>query len=127
MEQYITIGIVVFAMLVEITPVKINPISWLGEIFNKKLSKKIDNMQNRITELAESQDFMEIDMIRHRILAIDTLIRKGEKLKRYQYESVFKDIDKWKEYHKKYPTLNGIIDVAIENIKEAFKKEKFDM
>lgn len=127
MKENIVIIIGILATLVEITPIKINPISWLGEILNKRLSNKIDEMQKNIYTLSEKQDYMEIDMIRHRILAIDTLIRKGEKLKRYQFESVFKDIDKWQWYHNKYKELNGMIDMAIENIKEAFKNEKFDI
>lgn len=126
MEKYITIGIIALSYIIEITPIKINPLSWLGSVFNKNLSNKIDNMQNQISDLSFSQDQMEIDTIRHRIIAVECLIRKGEKLKRWQFDSVFKDIDKWQGYHNKYPELNGIINVAIENIKDAYKNAKFD-
>lgn len=119
MASYITLGIIIFVMLVEITPIKINPISWLGKKLNKDIMDKLHYLEAKV-------DMNDVDTIRNRILANETLIRKGEHLKLYQYKSIFKDIDKWREYHIKYPELNGIIDVAIENIIEAYKKETFD-
>lgn len=123
---YITIGLLVFGMLVEIVPVKWSPLGYIGKKINKNLSDKIDSVSSKVSTLETHVDKIEIDAIRNRILSYDALIRKGEHLKRYQYKSIFIDIDKWVKYHKKYPDLNGMIDVAIENIKEAYKKEKFD-
>lgn len=119
MASYVTLGIVVFMMLVEITPIKFNPISWLGKKLNKDIMVKLHYLEAKV-------DMNDVDTIRNRILANETLIRKGEHLKLYQYQSIFKDIDKWRAYHEDYPELNGMIDVAIDNIIEAYKKEKFD-
>ena len=119
MASYVTLGVLIVGMFVEIAPVKISPLAWLGNRLHRDLNSKISNLETHV-------DKIEIDTIRNRILSYDALIRKGEHLKRYQYESVFKDIDKWSMYHKVYTDLNGMIDVAIENIKEAYKNEKFD-
>ena len=126
MAGYISIGIVLFMALVEITPIKINPISWLGKHFNKELSNKIDTMQSEVKELKITTDMNDIDAVRSRIISNDMLIRKGEHLTLYQYNSIFKDITKWKNYHNDYPELNGMINAAIENIESAYKKEKFN-
>ena len=116
---YVTVGLIVFGMFVEIIPVKWSPLAWLGNRLHRDLNKKIDELEYHV-------DDIEIDAIRNRILSYDALIRKGERLKQYQYKSIFCDIDKWLKYHNKYKELNGMIDVAIENIREAYKKEKFD-
>ena len=49
----------------------------------------------------------------------------NDAIKLHQYKTYYKDEDKWTMYHKKYPELNGKLDVAIENIKEHYKKAKF--
>lgn len=123
---YVTIGLIVLGMIVEITPVKVSPLAYIGRKLNKSLNDKIDTMNAKVDNLETHVDKIEIDTIRNRILSYDALIRKGEHMKRYQYESVFKDIDKWSKYHEVYKDLNGMIDIAIENIKEAYKNEKFD-
>lgn len=123
---YITLGLVLLGMIVEITPVKISPLAYIGRKLNKTLNDKIDTMNTKVDNLETHVDKIEIDTIRNRILSYDALIRKGEKLKRYQYESVFKDVNLWTNYHSKYVELNGMIDVAIENIREAYKNETFD-
>ena len=116
---YITTAIIVLGMFIEIVPVKVSPLNWIGNRLHKDLNAKIDTLETHI-------DKIEIDTIRNRILSYDALIRRGEHLKLYQYKAVFKDIDLWISYHSKYVDLNGMIDVAIENIKEAYKNEKFD-
>lgn len=116
---YITTAIIVLGMFIEIVPVKISPLNWIGNRLHRDLNTKIDTLETHV-------DQIEIDTIRNRILSYDALIRRGEHLKEYQYKSCFCDIDKWRDFHLKYPQLNGMIDVAIENIKEAYKKEKFD-
>ena len=123
---YITAALLVLGMFVEIVPVKWSPLGYIGKKINKTLSDKIDSVSSKVSTLETHVDKIEIDAIRNRILSYDALIRKGEHLKQYQYKSIFSDIDLWKNYHNKYDDLNGMIDVAIENIKEAYKKEKFD-
>ena len=123
---YVTIGLIVLGMIVEITPVKVSPLAYIGRKLNKSLNDKIDTMNAKVDNLEVNVDEVKIDAIKNHILSYDALIRKGEHLKKYQYESAFDDINKWVAFHKKYPDLNGMIDIAIENIKEAYKNEKFD-
>lgn len=122
----IAIGLLLFGMLVEITPVKWSPLSYIGRKLNKSMTDKIDKMNNKIDDLESHVDKIEIDTVRNRILAVDRLVRKGSHLTLYEYKAVFKDIEIWTNFHEKYPSLNGMIDIAIENIKEAYKKEEFD-
>lgn len=119
MAGYITLAITVLAMFVEITPIKINPISWLIKIINKPVLDRIDHLE-------ETVDKNDIDTVRSRILANEGLLRQGHHFKKHQYISLYKDIDKWNKYHEKYPDLNGLLKSAIEYIDECYKNEKFD-
>lgn len=118
--EYITLGLIILGMFVEIAPVKWSPLNYIGKHLNRSTNERLDILEKHV-------DTIEIDAIRQRILSHDALIRRGEHLKQYQYEAIFKDINHWVEYHKKYPNLNGMIDGAIENIRETYKKEKFDI
>lgn len=119
MAEYITLVIFVIGLFVEIAPIKINPISKLGKLLNKEMMRKLEDLEKTV-------DNNDIDTVRSRILANEVLLRKGETFTRYQWASLYKDIDKWSEYHKKYPELNGIIKVAIENINEYYKNGEID-
>lgn len=105
------------------------------EPFNEKISE-MDKLRieqhketlQKIAELEKITDTNDIDTIRNRIVAFENICRldiNNDSIKKYQYDTAYKDVDKWKEYHKKYPSLNGEIDMAIENINEHYKKAKF--
>ena len=119
MSGYITLGVIVVSAFIEIVPIKFSPLAWLGNRLHRDLNAKMNDLETHV-------DKIEIDTIRNRILECDSAIRKGEHLKQYQYKAIFLDIGLWKSYHDKYKELNGMIDVAIENIKESYKNEKFD-
>lgn len=89
----------------------------LSKFFHGDLDKKLDDLQKTV-------DSNDIDVVRNRIIANEGMLKGGMKFERHQWESLYKDIDKWNNYHEKYPDLNGIIKVAIENIDEFYKKQK---
>ena len=105
------------------------------EPFNKKIDEMDMNRKEqhketltKISELEKIVDFNDIDTLRNRIVAFDNLCRLdvcNNNIKKYQYDTAYKDVDKWKSYHVKYPSLNGEIDMAIDNINEHYKKAKF--
>lgn len=105
-------------MLVEITPIKINPIAFIGKLLNKYTNDKLDNLEKTV-------DKNDIDTVRSRILVNDKLLTAGEKFKEDEWNSLYKDIDKWEKYHEKYPDLNGIIKLTIEHIEECYKDQHY--
>lgn len=118
MTGYITIGIIVFCMLIEITPIKINPIAYIGKLLNKHTNDKLDNLEKIV-------DNNDIDTVRSRILANDKLLAMGETFREDEWNSLYKDIEKWNKYHEKYPELNGIIKLTIEHIEECYKEQHY--
>lgn len=105
------------------------------EPFNKRIDEmdklrveQHDETLERINKLEEIVDQNDIDVVRNRIVAFEQICRldiNNDSIKKYQYDTAYKDIDKWADYHKKYPSLNGEINMAIENINEHYKKAKF--
>lgn len=110
----------------EISPIPFNPLKLLGKGVSYCLG--ITEIGRKIDKLEKTVDQNDIDTIRSRIVAFDNLVRLDmahNQICRYQYNAIFKDITKWRGYHKKYPELNGEIDAAIDNIEDSFKKAKF--
>lgn len=79
------------------------------------------DLRNKISEVRKKVDMNDIDTIRTRILDSESLLRKGEQFTKTQWESLYRDIEKWNNYHKDYKDLNGFLKVAIENIDEMYK------
>lgn len=108
----------------------------LLEPFNKRIDETIENnnrnyeeLKKQVEELTIANDNNDIDTIRRSISAFDNMCRmdiNNDSIQKHFYITAFKDIDKWAEYHKKYPNLNGEMNVAIEYIKEHYKKAKFE-
>lgn len=112
---------------IEVMPIKINPIKFIGNLIGKFLG--IADLKKDIDNLKEIVDWNDIDTIRNRISAFENLVRldtNKNQLKRHQYITAIKDIDKWELYHTKYKNLNGEMNLAIENIKKAYNDAKFD-
>ena len=116
-------------IVIEITPIKFSPIKWLGNKLNSDIQKELKEVKDDIKQLQIEADNRDIATIRHRISSFENLCRLDKnhnQIQKHQYVTAFKDIDKWEAYHKKYPTLNGELKVAIKNIEECYKVAKFD-
>ena len=113
---YVTVGLLVLGMLVEITPIKLSPLNYIGKHLNKSTNDRLDRLEKKV-------DWNDIDTIRNRIIANEALLRKGEVFTEQQWENVYKDINKWINYHDTYKDLNGFLKVVIENIDTHYKNQ----
>lgn len=118
MAEYVTLAILVIGIFIEITPIKLNPISSLGKLLNKTTLDKLNDLEKTV-------DYNDIDTVRSRILANDSLLCKGEIFTQDQWNCLDKDIQKWNKYHEKYKDLNGIIKLTIEHIEQCYKDQHY--
>jgi hypothetical protein len=74
-EQYgVLLG--VLAMIgIEISPIKINPLKWLGKLCGKWIG--IDDLSKKISKVDEKVDINERDRIRYEILQFSGSLRNG--------------------------------------------------
>jgi len=132
LATFITSGgiIMTFALKIakKILSKSLDPFDEIIKEYEKKRIEQHKETIRMIEEVKKDSDFKDIDTVRNRIVAFEQLCRLDENndsIKKYQYDNAYKDIDKWADYHKKYPNINGIIDMAIENINEHYKNAKF--
>ena len=110
-EQYgVLLG--VLAMIgIEISPIKINPFTWLGKICGKLLG--IDDLNKKITKVDEKVDINERDRIRYEILQFSGSLRNGLKRTEYDYQHIEELYQKYHEVLK----ANSYITSEIEFIR----------
>ena len=145
LKQNIFQIIVVLGVFFEITPIKINPISWLMKILFKpireelkvmkeELNDKIDSVEknlkgeidqvkaeqrrenNRIDELIKSNEMAEISRIRWEIIEFSNSIDNGQLHIRDEYRHIMDDNRRYQKKKKKYDLQNGVFDEEMEKI-----------
>jgi uncharacterized membrane protein YbhN (UPF0104 family) len=118
LQEIVTNGgltLVVVLSIIQITPVKVNPWSWLARAIGKALTADV------LDALAENK----ADTARYRILRFDDEIRHGLKHSEEHFNQVLSDIDLYEKYctnHKDYPNNKAVS--AIAKIKKTYEKCK---
>lgn len=106
----------IFGVTIEVLPIKINPLGWLGDKINKSLNTKIakiednvNNLENKFKDFQYNEDMKELRTIKNRIHAYGMLIRKGEELSMDTLKSAIDDLDVYDGYKDtyKYMIING--------------------
>lgn len=110
-EQYgVLLG--VLAMIgIEIAPIKINPLSWVGKILGKFLG--IEDLSKKISKVDEKVDENEKDRIRYEILQFSGSLRNGLKRTENDYTHIE---ELYQKYHEKLKA-NSYITSEMEYIR----------
>jgi len=104
------VGVIVGTGLIEISPLKVNPWSWLFTPLRKalvgRLTEKVDNLQRDLdTHIAESQEENALSA-RQRILRFNDEILQKQKHTKEHFDDILDCIDIYNEYcaeHPKFP------------------------
>ncbi len=101
-------GIVAVASIfIEITPIKVNPIShilkWIGSQLNKGLTEKINKMEEKIDVLEQSN----VVSCRVRILRFADELRRGEKHSQEMFDQALSDVDTYDKYCIEHPEFKN--------------------
>lgn len=127
LSQYWFATLISCSCLIEIVPIKINPISsllkWVGEKTNEASNKKIVEIATRLTSVEESQktlnksvDQNEIDRIRYEVLEFANTCRNGRKHTRDEFLHIIALTDKYKKLLEKYDLTNGVFEAEYKYI-----------
>lgn len=117
-----------FGVVVEITPIKISPLRWIGDRLNKNTNKKIEELDKRMDESDYKFAMKDLADIRNRIISYGMLIKNGQKLDDNALRNIQHDLDMY-DYYKdtyKYMEINGrkvVINGEIETARELIKEE----
>ena len=104
--------IAVLSVFIEITPVKINPISsllrWIGKQINKELLDKVNTLDAKVCALEKS----DVIDCRVRILQFADELRRSVKHSKETFDQVLSDIDTYERYCKDHPDFKNNRTVA---------------
>lgn len=123
----------VLSVFIEISPIKINPISsllnWIGKRTNKDLTEQFVQLKEDVEDLTEKYEQIERDNERRdavecriRILRFSDELRRGIDHSQESFEQTFDDIDYYEKYCREHPLFeNNKTVIANERIKSAYK------
>lgn len=108
-----------FGIVVEVTPVKINPISWIlertGAALNKNLNEKVDKLSKQMTD-------HEIDQLRWNILDFANSCRQGRRHTKEEFDHVIKSHSDYEKILAENGMENGQVDTDYKYIEEIYYK-----
>lgn len=133
--------IVVLSIFIEITPIKINPVSsflkWIGKKANEdlkkqveKLDEKVDGLEMKLEESEAKADKREAITCRVRILRFGDELRIGTPHSKENFDQVLSDIDTYKKFcdgHKDFENEKTVATTEIikDNYRERISKNDF--
>ena len=121
-------GVILFLMtLIQITPIKINPWSWIGKkigrLINEEVMAKVDNLGQELAEHKANSEERHATLCRAHILRFGDEVRHGIPHSKEGYDNILLDIDSYEEYCEKHPGYKNNVAVAtITHIKNMYQK-----
>lgn len=120
-----TTVLVAILTLIQITPIKINPWSWIlkkvGALLFGEINTKIDAISKDVENL--KKESAENNAINVRVRILDFAEKIHTNPSKEQFEQSMGDVDKYEKYCKEHEEFaNGIAVLAIDAIKSEYKR-----
>ena len=127
-------ALIVLSLLIEITPIKFNPLSWIakkiakvfnGDIMNEigALKAEIKDIKTNVSDIREEAKEREATNRRTRILEFGDEILHGINYSKEHFDQIMLDITAYENYcdeHKHY--MNSIAEATIKHIKKIYQR-----
>lgn len=120
-------ALLVLMTLVQITPIKINPWSWLGKkigrAINGEVLEKVDSLSKDVAKNKADDDEQWASLSRSHILRFGDELLHGVAHSKEHFDQILLDISKYEKYcseHKDY--LNDVAHETIKRIKKTYQK-----
>lgn len=117
--------VLIFTTLVEIIPIKWNPLtsilSWIGKRMNGKLIDQVKEQGEKIDKLDEKIDMNEIARIRWEILDFANSCRHDVKHTKDEFEHIINQHEKYVQILDERSLTNGLITIEYEYIEDIYK------
>lgn len=118
--------IIIILSLIQISPLKLNPWSWIGKWIAKitglkDVSDKVDKLETKIDNLEDKVDKNEAVTSRVRILRFGDELRSGVDHSKESYDQVLSDITHYSQYCTDHPRFeNDKTVLTTQIIKESY-------
>lgn len=117
--------VVIFATLVQIAPIKIDPWSlvanWLGRHMTKDVCKRLDTLEDKInSHIAESEE-RDVRLRRESILDFGNSCMNNRKHTKEEFDFIITECDKYEKYCNENNIPNGVADLTIKEIRRIYE------
>lgn len=118
---------VLLLTLVQISPIKINPWSWLGRCIGRAINgevlEKVEALSEDVKNNKEDDDEQWASLSRSHILRFGDELLHGVSHSKEHFDQILLDISKYENYCKTHPKyLNNIATATIKQIKKTYQK-----
>lgn len=120
-------GLLLLLTIVQVTPIKINPWSWLGKVIGRAINgevlEKVETLTNDVANNKADDDDKWASLSRSHILAFGDEIRLGINHSQERFDQILLDIAEYKQYCDNHPNYhNDKAPVTIALIERTYRK-----
>ena len=121
-------GILLFILLtlVEIAPIKINPIGWLGKRLNSETIKQTEefrkDMTAKVAQINNKLDEHIAEDYRNNILIVQDKLLRGRKFTREEWNKALSSCQQYEKYIEDNHLKNDQVNEAMSFIKRSYRK-----
>ena len=118
--------VVIISIFIEITPIKVNPLSalfkWIGTVTNKDINEKLNGMSNKLDDVSKRIDIIEINDMRSTILDFANSCMNQRKHTKEEFEHVIDLHTQYEEKISEKGIKNGRMELAFKYISDLYVK-----
>ncbi|MCR5755624.1 MAG: hypothetical protein K6G30_12535 [Acetatifactor sp.] len=127
-------GIAIVMSIIQITPIKINPWTWIVQTIGKHLNagviqkldrqeQEINGLKNDVLTIRKEQNEARATSSRYRILRFDDELLHDVRHTKEHFDQILLDIDVYEDFCTKHPDFrNNLAVMAIKHIKAVYEK-----
>lgn len=122
MEEWIgkiAIWVIGSLFTVEITPIPLSPLNWIGKRMNRDMTKRIDKLEKQFIE-------SECDTKRTEILDFANSCRNGRKHTAEEWDHIIESLGKYERFCEEYKIDNDRMPVNAKYLRELYTKLSLD-
>lgn len=114
--------IVLLSVFVEITPIKINPLSaiakWFGKKANGDIRESVEHLRTEVQGIKEDISRQQAELCRARILQFGDELRVGARHSHDHFQQILADISTYEHYCNQHPLFQNSITVITSKLIE---------
>ena len=120
-------GLAVLMTLVQISPIKFDPWTWVGKMIGRAINgevlEKVDALSQDVKHNKEDDDEKWASLSRTHILRFGDELLHGVAHSKEHFDQVMRDISNYETYCDTHPNyLNGVAHATIQQIKKTYQK-----
>ena len=120
-------GLAVLMTIVQISPIKLNPWSWIGRLIGRAINgevlEKVDALSKDVKNNKADDDEQWASLSRTHILRFGDELLHGVAHSKEHFDQIMRDISKYEIYCDTHPNyLNGVAHATIQQIKKTYQK-----